>query len=83
MKINKETMLFEELSYDEAEDLRFVCEDIVLAGNAGGVITERYFNAWAEGCGLDAQQHQRMMMLAVVFPQRALMSLVNFYKDQK
>lgn len=73
MNINNQTMLFEDLSDEEARDLQMTCEWIVLAGKIDGN-ARRWFEIWRKGCGLS--EDQAMLMISTAFPQRALMSLV-------
>jgi hypothetical protein len=75
-RVNKTTMLFDDLDKTEASDLKIIVEDLVLRGTS--CWKHEAFTSWYKTCGFD--ERQTLLMMATAFPQRALLSLVNFYR---
>lgn len=73
MKVNSKTMLFEDMTDEEAEDLQKVCEHLVLDGAFDGN-ARHFFEKWRKGSGLT--EDQGLLTMSIAFPQRALLSLV-------
>ena len=74
MKINKQTMLFEDISDDEAREMLYFCKDIVLYGK---VSFPDYFEQWIKEFKYD--ERQKTLLISTAFPQRVLLSLVLNY----
>lgn len=80
MKVNNTTMLFEELTTEEANELFTFVETLIMTGK-GATIENQFIRAWMETCFPDgvADGWSRHFLLTVstVFPQRALLSVIR------
>lgn len=77
MKINKTSMMFEELTYSERDALLGICENIVLKGEIP--YPNPYFDFWCNELGLGDRS---LLLLSTAFPQRALLSVIQFDKTK-
>ena len=78
MKINAESMLFEDLTGQEAQELLDLAEAIVLRGDDKWkghplVIT------WMEKFGVKSER--QLLVIATTFPQRALLSVIHHWQS--
>ena len=73
MRINKNTMLFEQLSDEEKTDLLGVCKQIVFQGIVPW--DNMLLNTWMTELGFNSPD-RRLTMVSIAFPQRAMMSLL-------
>lgn len=71
MQIDKQTMLFVDMTDEEANDLYKLAEAVVMTGVLPHQST--LFLQWYEACGFD--ERQSMLIAAAVFPCRALLSV--------
>ena len=74
MKINNDTLLFEDLTDAEATHLRTITEALVLSGTLPDW-SDPMVDAWMRVCEYD--ERQKLLTLATAFPQRALLSLLK------
>lgn len=75
MKVNPVTKLWEELTPQEAVDLRQWAENVVLCGKLA-YPDPPWLTLWYETLGYRAE-HQRIMMQSTAVPQFVLLSLVH------
>jgi hypothetical protein len=74
MNVNRENMLFENLTDHDAKRLRSAVEELVQTGHI--MPDARYFfEVWRVSLGYD--ERQGMMLMNTAFPQRALLSLLR------
>ena len=74
MNVNRDTMLFENLTDFDAMRLRVATEELVQTGHI--MPDARYFfEVWRVSLGYD--ERQGMMLMNTAFPQRALLSLLR------
>jgi hypothetical protein len=74
MNVNQDTMLFENLTDDDAVRLRIVVEELVLTGHI--MPDARYFfEVWRTSLGMD--DRQGLLLMSTAFPQRALLSILK------
>ncbi len=74
MNVNPSTLLFENLTDDEATTLHAQAEEIVMKGNVP--LRENVFvRTWVEAGKFDDRQW--LLTMSVVYPQRALISVVR------
>lgn len=74
MRINKTTMLFEDISPTERREMLAVCEDIVLRGKLPWPHPD-WLRAWMDAFGFD--ERQQFLTISTAFPQRVLLSLLQ------
>jgi len=79
MFVNPNTMLFEGLKTETAEELFSLCESIVMKGKVPPPGENAAFEMWMETCNMD--QRQRLLTMSTVFPQRVLLSLTRYYRS--
>lgn len=78
MKINTKTQLFEELTAVEETILERDIKNLVLTGDRNfSPVTKEMFDSWCEALGYK-EERQKLLLLATAFPQRALLSIVNY-----
>jgi hypothetical protein len=77
-RVDPNTLLFEDLTDHEAEQLRADMEGLVLKGSRGPIQSSA-FQQWTHACGFDATQS--LLMYSTAYPQRALLSLL-FRKEK-
>lgn len=75
MRINPTTLLFEELTDDEADQILLIAEDLVLRGKTPWP-QPPWLVEWLSTAG---NESQGLMMLGTAFPQRALLSFIRHY----
>lgn len=76
MNINEKTMIFEDLSNEEADAMLVVLENIVLRGEVPSPFPP-WLKEWMETFGYNGSQG--LLLVSTAFPQRALLSLVYHY----
>jgi hypothetical protein len=76
MKINLTTMLFEDLSYNDANELAKLAEEIIMGKLDWN---HRFLQSWFNTCWKN--EDQKLLVVATVFPQRALLSVVKHYQS--
>ena len=74
MNVNRENMLFENLTDGEAFRLRKSVEEIVLTGKITEDVRD-FFEVWRVSLGYD--ERQGLLLMSIAFPQRALLSLLR------
>ena len=74
MKVNRKTMLFEELTDIEKQGLLNISEKIVLKGEIPPQ-NNIYVSFWMKSLGYTDEQF--LLLISTVFPQRALLSLIK------
>ena len=74
MNVNRETMLFENLTDDDAARLRKVMDELVLMGH---IMPDAhyFFEVWRICLGFEDKQG--LLLMSTAFPQRALLSLLK------
>jgi len=73
-RVDKKTLLFNDLDRTEAEEVYQLCQRLVMNGS---IETEHpAFLAWNEQCEF-VEPHRIMLGYSVAFPQRAMLSLLN------
>lgn len=72
-RVNTSTLMFEDLTDDEADSLTRLAESIMFG--PGLTQTEPLFETWMETSNFDARQ--RLLVMATVFPARALLSVLR------
>lgn len=77
-RVNPETMLFDDLNEDEAIEVEFVARGIVLLGKAD--LNHQAFVAWAKAANYD--DRQALLVYATAFPQRALLSVLDYFRKK-
>lgn len=77
--VDPKTLLFDDLSASEAVELEIVCRKIVLEGKTD--MLHSSFIAWCKAGEYD--DRQALLVHAVAFPQRGLLSLVKMHKKEK
>ena len=75
MKIDKVTMLFNNLTSEEAYELSELANNIIMSGEL--VTTNPFFKIWCEEC--DINETQKLFVMTTAFPQRALLSALRFF----
>jgi len=75
--VNKDTMLFDDLHYNEACELSYFCRGAVLNGKAELNNCEA-FKSWVESSNYSAGQ---ALFTGAEFMQRALLSVAEYWKD--
>ena len=73
MKVNLKTLMFEDMTDEEAEDLYVRVRALVLKGE-GFPLSDPFFQTWVKAGGYD--ERQALMMFSTAYPQRALLSIV-------
>ena len=81
MTINSKTLLFENLSYAEAEELYCITKMIILEGEIPKIY-HPLFSRWMKASG-PIYSHNYLLMASIVFPQRALFSVIEFERAKK
>lgn len=74
MKINQTTMLWEDISSAEREEMQRVAEDIVLRGKVPYPVPS-WINDWLTAFGYD--ERQALLVMSTAIPQRILLSLTS------
>lgn len=74
-KIDPKTMLFEELTEEQAYQLHLLGQRIVLDGYVD--MQHPAFLAWTEAAQYD--EDQKLLVYATAFPQRVLLSVCRFH----
>lgn len=73
MFLNSEYLLFSQLDKAELKELEKVAADIILYGTVPNPMP-RWFFEWFEAGGF--KEHDKLMIIATVLPQRLLLSVV-------
>lgn len=76
MRIDQSTMLFVDLTQDDAVAMQAFAERIILRGNIPHPLPQ-YFHDWMKAFEYD--ERQGLIMLSTAFPQRVLLSVVRYY----
>jgi hypothetical protein len=80
MYIDPKTMMFNDLTASEAEILLNLVQPQIFTG----IVPQHPFVAlWMEECGFTKVDHHPLLAISSIFPQRALLSLVEYYRVQK
>lgn len=74
MRINKTTMLFEDISSDERREMLQFCEQIVLHGKPPWP-HPAWLTEWLTTFGYD--ERQALLLMATAIPQRVMLSLLR------
>lgn len=75
MKVDKDTMLFNDLTTEEAYELGELAHNIIMNGESA--TTHSFFKIWCEECEIN--EKQKLLVMATAFPQRALLSVLRFF----
>lgn len=81
MKIDKETMLFKDLTIDDVKRMQLWVEDVVLNGRLEWP-TPDWLETWYSELGFNSDDH-RLLTQSTVVPQRVLLSIVKFYEKPR
>jgi hypothetical protein len=79
MRVNPTTMLFEDMTDDEADEVMATAEAIVF-----GTIPcplPKHIDLWVDTCGVD-RERQWLLMMSTAYPQRALLSVARHYQGR-
>ena len=78
MNVNRDTMLFENLTDFDAMRLRVATEELVQTGHIDPD-ARYFFEVWRASLGFD--DRQGLLLMSTAFPQRALLSLLRRNDD--
>jgi hypothetical protein len=82
MKINTETLLFEDITPEEAADMQLWAEDCLLRGKLRSEEEDPpWIKAWFTMLGYTPTQ--RLLLQSTAFPQRVLLSLVHYLQRER
>jgi hypothetical protein len=83
-EVDSTTLLFKPyMNHEEMQELKDLCRNIVLEGytDMGHPAYVAWLEAWMKSANVDADQfgrpRQALLTYSIVFPQRALLSMVN------
>lgn len=80
MKINETTMLFEDLTDGEANEIFRVVEDIVIRGYLPPRPLPKWLDEWMNK--FEFNDHRFLLVISTALPQRALLSVIKHQKKQ-
>ena len=75
MKIDGVSMLIEEATPQEQNQLYHFACDLLLTGHVNQEYVTKYFKPWAVACALDGRQE--LLTMCTVFPARVFLSLLR------
>lgn len=75
-RVNPTSLLFDDLTPPEIAELETLTKQLVLEGRS--IFGQRCFIEWCNVAGFD--DRQALLVMTTAFPQRALLSLVHYYK---
>lgn len=73
--VDPTSLLFDDLTEEEADVILKQVEDLVLRGTSGPVFESEAFKAWSAACDFD--DRQTLLVISTAYPQRALLSLLK------
>jgi len=73
-RVRTDTLLFVDLTNEEAKQLQTDVEALILKGERGP-INSTAFKMWSIACGYP--EDQELLMYSTVYPQRALLSILR------
>lgn len=79
MRVNPTTMLYENLSAEEVEVLYEILRDQLLTGKI--IWNHSLIDQWMKVCA--ANSTQKLLMIFTAFPARALLSIVEYYREKQ
>lgn len=79
MRINKETMLFEDLSEQDRSEMLSFAKDLVLRGITPNPLPD-FVEQWMTAFGYS--DYQRLLIISTALPQRILLSLTEDNNEQ-
>ena len=78
MRIDPVTLLWEDLSPEDVEEMFVVFEDLILKGDIPHP-KPKWWTDWYEIAGFD--DRQQLMVMSTVIPSRLGLSLTNYYRS--
>lgn len=79
MKLNTDTLMFEGLDHEEADQMESYCHDLVLKG-VRPKKDPPWVDEWLKASR--TEPHMALLVLTTAMPQRLLLSVLAFRKDQ-
>ena len=79
MKIDPNTMMFQDMTQAEAREVEEVASKVILEG--GVPVDHPILKEWLEVCGFS--DHRALLVMCTVFPGRALLSVLRHIREQE